>query len=216
MVLLSCMARILKDYPAVSLKTDKIDGKIAFGDVFGRSGPVHIEIGTGRGTFLVNEAKARLEVNFLGIEWASKFYRYSVDRIGRWELENVRIIRADAAVFLAEFVQAESVDCFHIYFPDPWPKKRHHKRRFICETNIKELLRCLKVDGVIKIATDHIGYFEQIERVLNTRRDLERIDFLTTSGADQGEWVGTNFERKYLKENRQIYTVAVRKIGNFL
>ena len=205
------MARILKDYAAVSLKTDKIDGKINFEDVFGRSGPVHIEIGTGRGTFLVNKAKAWLEVNFLGIEWASKFYRYSVDRIGRWGLENVRIIRTDAAAFLADLVPAESVDCFHIYFPDPWPKKRHHKRRFICEANTEELLRCLKVGGVIKIATDHAGYFEQLEKVLNARRDLERIDFLKTLAADQGEWVGTNFERKYLKENRQIYTAAVRK-----
>ncbi len=60
----------------------------------------------------------------------------------------------------------ESVDCFHIYFPDPWPKKRHHKRRFISSNNLEELLRCLKSGGIIKVATDHAEYFEQIKQVM--------------------------------------------------
>ncbi len=207
------MARILKEYPSVALKPENLDGKIDFVRVFGRAGPVHIEIGTGKGTFLLNQARAQPGGNFLGIEWARKYYRFAVDRIGRWGLTNVRIIRTDAATFLADFIPDNSVDCFHIYFPDPWPKKRHHKRRFICPANFEHLLRCLKTGGQLKIATDHTDYFEVIKTVLTCRNEkLQEIDFLPTAGAEASEWVGTNFERKYLKDQRPIYTLAVRKI----
>jgi tRNA (guanine-N7-)-methyltransferase len=207
------MARTLKEYSSVLLKAEDIDSRIDFVRIFGRGGPVHIEIGSGKGTFLVNQAKARPVDNFLGIEWASKYYRYAVDRIGRWGLTNVRIIRTDAAVFLADFITDSSVECFHIYFPDPWPKKRHHKRRFISPGNLEHLIRCLKTGGQLKIATDHEDYFHVIQEVI-TKQDkgLEEIQFLPTVGADKGEWVGTNFERKYLKDQRPIYTLAVKKI----
>jgi len=208
------MRRILKDYPDISLKPENLDGKIDFAQIFGRKAPVHIEVGTGKGTFLVNQAKSHPKVNFLGIEWARKYYRFAVDRIGRWTLTNVRIIRTDAAAFVTDFVPDDSVDCFHIYFPDPWPKKRHHKRRFVSPANTEQMLRCLNIDGKIKIATDYADYFEHIQKVLAQYSDrLEEIEFLPPAGADEGEWVGTNFERKYLKEQRQIYTVAVKKIN---
>jgi len=218
------MARILREYPSVALrkeslglKPEDLDGQIDFVRIFGRVGPVHIEIGTGKGTFLLNQARAQPDDNFLGIEWTRKYYRYAVDRIGRWGLTNVRIIRTDAATFLADFIPDNSVECFHIYFPDPWPKKRHHKRRFICPANLEHLLRCLKTGGQLKIATDHTDYFEQIKQVLTVGAGqcacprLEQIDFLPTAGANAGEWVGTNFERKYLKDQRPIYTLAARK-----
>jgi tRNA (guanine-N7-)-methyltransferase len=207
------MARILQDYPGISLKAEDLDGKIDFVRIFGRPGPVHIEIGSGKGTFLLGQATAQPGDNFLGIEWARKYYRYAVDRIGRWGLTNVRIIRTDAATFLADSVLDDSVDCFHIYFPDPWPKKRHHKRRFICPANTEHLIRCLKSDGRLLIATDHADYFEQIKKVLAATSDVfEEIDFIKPAGAESGEWTGTNFERKYIKDQRQIYTIAVRKI----
>ncbi len=213
------MARILKDWPAVSLKAEELNGKIDFVRIFGRKRPVHIEVGSGRATFLVNQAAAQPQVNFLGIERAGKYYRYAVDRIGRHSLSNVRIIRADAAAFIADFVPDSSVVCFHIYFPDPWPKRRHHKRRLFNHANLEQLLRCLKPNGLIKVATDHPGYFEQIENVVSEGMNapsqtgrLEQVQFLPTAGAATGERVGTNFERKYLNERRPIYTIAVRKI----
>jgi len=220
------MARTLQEYPSVALRKESLrlkpedlswgplseDGRIDFVRIFGRPGPVHIEIGTGKGTFLLNQARAHPDDNFLGIEWARKYYRCAVDRIGRWGLTNVRIIRTDAAAFLADFIPDNSVDCFHIYFPDPWPKKRHHKRRFICPANLEHLIRCLKTGGQLRIATDHADYFEQIKTVLAARNEtLQEIDFLPTAGANTGEWVGTNFERKYLKDQRPIYTLAVKK-----
>jgi len=206
------MARTLRDYPEISLKPENLNGKIDFVELFGRAGPVHVEIGSGKGTFLLAEAQNLPDANFLGIEWAGRYYRYAVDRIGRWGLTNVRIIRTDAAVFLAEHVPDESVHCFHVYFPDPWHKKRHNKRRLICPANIENFVRCLKVGGQLRIATDHADYFEQIKTVLSkSGGQLERIDFARPAGAEAGEYVGTNFERKYIKDERPIYTIAVKK-----
>jgi len=207
------MAKILKDYPNVCLKPEDLDGRIDFSQIFPRPGPVHIEIGTGKATFLLNQAMAQPDVNFLGIERARKYYRYAVDRIGRWSVNNVRIIRTEAAAFLADFIPDSSVDCFHVYFPDPWPKKRHHKRRFFCPANFQQLLRCLKPAGIIKIATDHTEYFQVIIGIIKSNDKLvEPTEFLPGWGTNQNEWVGTNFERKYLDQQRTIYTIAVRKI----
>jgi tRNA (guanine-N7-)-methyltransferase len=206
------MTRTLNAYPSLELNPDAIKDKLSFSDVFGRSAPVHIEVGSGKGTFLVHEASSFSDRDYLGIEWASKYYRYAVDRIGRRGLTNVRMIRTDAAVFLHDHVSEESVTCFHIYFPDPWPKKRHNKRRFFNEANLELLLRLLKPQGMVRIATDHEDYFQQIQRVIVEHSErLEEALFPPTAGANTGEWVGTNFERKYLKEERSIYKVAVKK-----
>lgn len=241
------MTRKLNEYPSVALKLEDLCGEIDFNQVFGRSRPLHVEVGTGKATFLLSEAMAHLNINFLGIERANKYYRYAVDRIGRWArakllrpgsrrawtgsspppafagaslsphrrgagLTNVRIIRTDAAGFLADCVPSNSVDCFHIYFPDPWPKRRHHKRRFFCPANLENLIRCLKTGGILRIATDHAEYFEQIKKLISAQRErFEEIEFLPAAGAGNGELTGTNYERKYIRGKRQIYTLAVRK-----
>jgi len=206
------MTRALRKYPSVALNLEDPNVKTELQRVFGRSGLIHIEIGTGKATFLIVQAQRQPHVNFLGIERANKYYRYAVDRIGRWGLTNVRMIRTDAASFLADFVPDNCIDCFHIYFPDPWPKRRHHKRRFLCTTNIKQLLRCLKTGGTIRIATDYADYFQQIRKLIDDEKDrLEEIKFIPTACAQPGELTGTNYERKYIKERRQVHTVAVRK-----
>lgn len=206
--------RILKDYENVSLKAQNLAELLDFADIFGRNAPVHIEIGSGKGTFLLSEAMHRPDVDFLGIEWARKYYRHAVDRIGRWGLTNVRIIRTDVAAFLPGHVPDESISCFHVYFPDPWPKKRHHKRRFICTENIEQIIRCLKRGGDVNIATDHQDYFKQIVHVIATQVELGRlqqIDFIRAAGAEPSEVVGTNYERKYIKAGRPVHTIAARK-----
>jgi tRNA (guanine-N7-)-methyltransferase len=202
----------LKDYTSVVLNLEELEGKLDFAQVFGRRGPVHVEIGSGKGTFLVHQARAWPEVDFLGIEWARKYCRHAVDRVGRWGLANVRILRADAATFLRDFVHEGSVDCFHIYFPDPWPKKRHHKRRLLQSDNLEVLIRCLRPGGEIRIATDHEDYFQQIQDVTaGYRTKLEPIEFERPAGTREGELTGTNYERKYVKQSRPIYTAAFRK-----
>ena len=199
--------KILKDYTNISLNLKTPTQRLDFKDIFRRTADVNVEIGSGKGTFLLSQAKLHPQSDFLGIEWANKYYRFAVDRIGRWGLTNVRIIRADAAAFIAQNLQTESIDCFHIYFPDPWPKKRHHKRRFICKANMLQMMRCLKRAGLINIATDHAEYFEQITDTIQAcinEEIAELAEFVSPAGAEENELVGTNYERKYIKDARKI------------
>lgn len=206
------MTRTTKEYDSIALRAGDIEAPIDVAQIFGRVAPLHIEIGSGKGTFLVHEARARRDVNFLGIEWASRWYRYAVDRVGRWGLGNVRIIRTDAVTFLTDCLPDESAACFHIYFPDPWPKKRHHKRRFIQHGNVQTLIRCLSPGGEIRLATDHADYFRQMQRVTSEFADqLEGIEFIRPAGAEEGEFTGTNYERKYARDKRAIQAMALRK-----
>jgi len=206
------MSRNLNHYPSVVLTEEFFNNTINFSEVFGRSAPLHLEIGSGKGTFLVHEAQSEPGIDFVGIEWASKYYRHAVDRVGRWGLTNVRLMRTDAAAFLRDSVADRSVDCVHIYFPDPWPKKRHHKRRLINPFNVGQIHRILKVAGRLRIATDHEEYFRHIQTVLDLFSDkFSGVEFHPTAGAETGEWVGTNFERKYLKEERSVYKIALAK-----
>jgi tRNA (guanine-N7-)-methyltransferase len=208
------MARRLRDYPQVGVRIEDLAAPLDFEKIFGRTAAVHIEIGSGKGTFLLGQGRARPDVNFLGIEWARKYYLYAVDRIGRWGLTNVKFIRTDAVDFIVRFIGDRSVACYHIYYPDPWPKRRHHKRRFICARNLEHFIRTLSSGGTIQIATDHAGYFEQIKKVLTEYGDaLEPTDFTPAATAEPGEIVATNYERKYSRENRDVYTIAVKRIG---
>ncbi len=205
----------LNDYPNIAIDAESITEKIDFPTLFKHRGPVEMEVGSGKGTFLVAQAKTFSDVNFLGIEWANKYYKYAVDRIGRWQFDNVRMLRTDAADFIAEFVPDASIQMFHLYFPDPWPKKRHHKRRFFCDENLAQLHRILEPNGIINVATDHENYFEQMTDV--TRKaaaagTFKEIEFTRPAGAREGEIVGTNYERKYIPEGRNTHTLALQKL----
>jgi|FrelakmetLWP11LW_1041352.scaffolds.fasta_scaffold32134_2 tRNA (guanine-N7-)-methyltransferase len=203
----------VKDYPEITVQFEDLDGSIDFEALFGRSAPVHIEVGCGKGAFLLSEAKANPEINYFGIEWANKFYRYTVDRMGRWGISNVRMIRADAAELVADFFPDASIERYHIYFPDPWPKRYHNRRRFFSDQNMAHLLRTLTSNGIINLATDHEDYYNWMIKTLNravTCGAMEQIDFIRPAGAMDGERVGTNYERKYIKEGRKTYVAAAR------
>ncbi len=109
----------------------------------GADRPIELEIGSGKGTFLVQHAKLYPEVDYLGIEWAKAFWRYAADRARRHGLTNVRLLRCDAAVYVKHYVPDATFRQVHIYFPDPWPKKRHNKRRLIQADFLRELHRVL-------------------------------------------------------------------------
>ena len=208
------MAGKLTNYSDISLNPEFLIAPIDFDAVFGRLAPVHVEIGSGKGTFLLACARANPDVNILGIEWANKYCRHAVDRLGRWSIENVKLIRTDAATFIADFFVDESVDCFHIYFPDPWPKKRHHKRRLIWPKNLKQFHRCLNKDGSIRIATDHAEYFQHMQTVFaEFANKFAQGTFEPNPGTEPGELTGTNFERKYIKQKRPIYATVLKKIN---
>jgi tRNA (guanine-N7-)-methyltransferase len=196
----------------IGLDVETLPRPIVWRELFGNDHPVEIEIGMGKGTFLTDQAKARPEVNFFGIEWARFFWRYASDRLRRNNCMNARTIRAEASFFLNEFVEPESVSVLHIYFPDPWPKARHHKRRLIQPKFIPVAHRILKPGGRLQVVTDHKGYWEEnIEPTVRAAEGFTVVDYNRPGSASEGEFVGTNFERKYRREGRPFYAIAAVK-----
>ena len=193
----------------VGLDVDALPRPLVWREVFGNDHPVELEIGSGKGTFLTEQAKARPEVNFFGIEWARWFWRYASDRLRRNGCLNARTVRAEAGYFLAEFVPPGSVSVLHVYFPDPWPKARHHKRRLIQPKFMPLVERVLAPGGRLQVVTDHQGYFEEnIEPSVRGAAGLKVVDYNRPGSAGEGEFVGTNFERKYAREGRPFYAIA--------
>ena len=174
--------------------------------------PMEIEIGSGKGTFLVQHAVQQTETNFIGIEWAKQFWQYDADRVRRHGIKNVKLLRAEASFFLRNYVADGIIKQVHIYFPDPWPKARHNKRRLIQVPFLEDVHRVLTDDGQIRIATDHMDYFEWMgEHVAQVPELFDRLPFESPESAGEGELVGTNFERKYRREGRPFDGMVLKK-----
>lgn len=172
-----------------------------------------IEIGSGKGTFLLQEAPLHPETLFLGIEYAGEFYRYAADRMRRHAIANVRLLYGDAVDVIRHRLRDGCVDVIHLYFSDPWPKKRHHKRRVIQERSLAEFHRVLRDTGEVRIVTDHDDLWAWCEAHAKQAAGLfERLPFERPASAE-GEVVGTNFERKYRREGRPFHAMTLRRRG---
>jgi tRNA (guanine-N7-)-methyltransferase len=192
----------------VGLTQETLPKPIVWSELFGNDHPVELEIGMGKGTFLVEQAKNRPEVNFFGIEWASWYWRSASDRLRRNGCTNARTVRAEALFFLREHVPVNSLSVLHVYFPDPWPKARHHKRRLVQAPFMQQAQRTLIPGGRLQVVTDHKGYFEQHIEPAFRASGLSIVDYNRPGSAGEGEFVGTNFERKYRREGRPFFALA--------
>lgn len=179
--------------------------------IFGNARPVELEIGTGKAGFLLRRAQAHPQRNFFGIEWANEFYRYALDRMRRWKMTNVRLLRTDAADFIRRTCPRGSLTVLHVYHPDPWPKRRHHKRRLFQPVVVEAAVECLVHGGCWAVQTDHGEYFEVIQSLLRGHPNLQEISFDDPQLGLTDERVQTNYEIKYLSEGRAIYRVAMRR-----
>lgn len=179
--------------------------------LFGNEKPLEIEIGTGKGTFLVEEASRRKEVNFLGIERAPRYWRHASDRLRRRGCWNTRVVLVDARYFLTEFVPDATIGAIHAHFPDPWPKKRHHKRRLIQPSFVREVERALVSGGRLQVVTDHGDYHAYMEEVIRASALIPTEYVPPTSVDEEGLLVGSNFERKYHRLGKCFYAIAAVK-----
>jgi tRNA (guanine-N7-)-methyltransferase len=159
--------------------------------VFGNERPVEIEIGPGRGDVLAAFAGARPDVNFFAIEHARGAAEALARRLAAAGLANARVICGDAPCVLHRLVPAASVAAYHVYFPDPWPKRRHAKRRLFSDVFVGDLERTLVPGGIVHVATDLAWLFDEIAAVLRQNGFVERA---ATLAPDRPT---TKFERKY-------------------
>lgn len=176
-----------------------------FAAIFGNKHPVELEVGIGKGRFLMLSAESRADTNFVGIEWANEYHKMAMTRALNKKLANIRFLRDDAAHTFRFAIAPSSLAGVHVYFPDPWPKKKHNKRRIIQPAFLDLVAQAVVRGGFLKLATDHEDYFAQMDEVTRSHPRFEVVERLIGEAAHVGV---TNYEVKYRKEGRTIHNIS--------
>ena len=182
---------------------------IVWGELFGNDRPVEVEIGFGKGLFLRTSGENRPDTNFFGVEIIRKYQLFAAIRLRDAGIMNVRVACGDGGAILRDRIAPGSVSAVHIYFPDPWWKARHKKRRVFNEEFTRSVAKVLQTGGIFHIVTDVEEYFGVMMELMRSMPDLyaelpppepneprHKMDYLT------------NFERKFRIEGRPIYRAA--------
>jgi tRNA (guanine-N7-)-methyltransferase len=198
--------------PAYLLSKEK--GTLSFEDAFGREAPCILEIGFGSGQSLAALAKLQPEIDFIGIETFRPGIGALLQQIETQALPNVRIYYADAVEVLEKCIPDQSLQGIQIFFPDPWPKRRHHKRRLIQPDFVHKLTHKLKPEGRLHLATDWQDYAKGMMKVLSAEAALRNV-----AGAGQFAErslfrpVVTKFEGRGEQEGRPIWELQFARTG---
>jgi tRNA (guanine-N7-)-methyltransferase len=172
--------------------------------LFGREAATDVEIGSGKGRFLLSLAASHPERNLLAVERAGHYHRLCCERAAKRGLSNIRLLRTTAEDLLYRLLAPSSVATLFILFPDPWPKKRHHKRRLITLNNVAAIAAAIRPGGRLLIKTDHEGYAAVIAEVLAGVPALRAIDAAAAFAA----LPVSGFEHKYRDQGREIFAFA--------
>lgn len=175
--------------------------------MFPQTRPLEIELGSGDGSFLAQYAWLHPERNFIGVERLLGRLRKLDRKTVRMGLENVRAMRIEASYFLERLLPPGSVEAVHIYFPDPWPKRKHHKNRLINEGFPLLARQALAEDGIIYLRTDDANYFAQMKKVFGAC-----AFFAEAPTPEELSATLTDFEQGFLKQGIQTLRAAFRKI----
>ncbi len=178
-------------------------------EFFGRNAPVEIEIGCGKGKFLVDRAQESLDTDFIGIDRVAKWMKAGDRRSTKRQLLNLLFIKAEIRDFL-KCIAPASIDVFHMYFPDPWPKRRHHPRRVFTADFLRLLHEKLKPAGLIEIATDDSAY------VLQMQKSVEQSEIGWKKRKESAArlchpHLKTNYELKFETEGRKLFYMELQK-----
>jgi len=174
--------------------------------VFGRNAPVEIDVGCGDGAFLAALASQEPEHDFLGIERLFGRVQSACRRLSEGRIGNTRILRVESSYAIRYLIPSGSVAAFYLNFPDPWPKRRHQWRRIVNEEFFKSVHRALLPGGVLRIATDQVDYFNQIQRVSS------QAEGFVADCADL-ELPPTTFEKRFRHQRVKVHQLVLRKIS---
>ncbi len=173
--------------------------------LFGNDHPVEMEVGFGKGLFLVRSAQERPEVNFIGVEIVRKYQLLTATRVAGRNLSNIRLAWGDARLFLRDRVPAGSIQTLHVYFPDPWWKTRHHKRRLFTQEFANLCARVLRPGGILSFASDVEDYTQMVEGLVAGVPALRPLPPPEPGTPAHDMDYLTNFERKFRKQGKPIY-----------
>jgi tRNA (guanine-N7-)-methyltransferase len=187
-------------------------GLLDFPAVFGNHHAVELEVGFGKGLFLLTAAQVNPQINYLGIEVERKYQLFTANRLVKRGLGNVRLVCGDARDFVRDRVPGDALQAIHVYFPDPWWKKRHHKRRLFNEDFVGQMHRVLRAGGLVNLASDVEDYSKLITRLVSRHGG-----FAPTPSDEPGDpgvdgAALTNYARKYRQQGRAIWRASYRKV----
>ncbi len=169
-------------------------------------GPWEVEIGFGKGRFLLRRAAEEPHHRFVGIELASEYFRLVARRLQRRGLANVLLLEGEAQYLLGAVLPRAFAERVHVYFPDPWPKSRHQRRRLLSPASLDLVLGLLAPGGELHFATDFVRYGEDVQRLLESFPGAR----VASPGGGWPEGPRTNYEAKYVAEGRPILRLVVR------
>ena len=196
------------------LPPGNIDEALDFLRIFGNVHPVEIEIGSGKGRFILAESLRRPECNFLGIERAKKWLRLAAFRATRRLRDNCKLLCLDADFVVKVLVLPASVSAYHVYFPDPWPKDRHQKRRLFYDRFNQKLAETLLAGGSLYLKSDHVEYFESsVESILASGRFQimnREVEEAAIEDFDKANETATHYEIKFRQEARPIHSAVFK------
>ncbi len=175
--------------------------------LFGREAPLEVDIGCGDGAFLVARAASRPERNFLGVERLLGRVRRVCRRAERMAVSNVRALRIESAYAVQYLLPPNSVRVFHVSFPDPWPKRRHHPRRLVNAQFLEAIRRALQHGGELRLTTDDAPYFALMKTLSETASGLTPDPW-----EPEDTYPQTGFERKFRAQSLPIYRLRLRKV----
>jgi tRNA (guanine-N7-)-methyltransferase len=180
--------------------------------LFGNSNPVQLEIGGGRGEFIVGISTVNPQVNYLEIEVKGKRIKTMLRKLDREANSNVRLLRRFVDKDIRKILPVNCFERIHIYHPDPWPKRKHHKNRLI-QVQFLEILHDLLIqNGEIWISTDHREYADWIVKIFNSVKGFSAVYPEGFSVEPFQEHIPTYFEIKKKKEDQRIYYMKYKKV----
>ncbi len=174
--------------------------------LFSLQQPIQADIGCGKGAFLLASAKANPGINYLGIDRMLRRIRKVNRKAVREGLANIRLLRAEASYAIRYLVPANTLSAAYIFFPDPWPKRRHHKHRLFTPQFLDTLHATLRSAAPVHVSTDNMQYAEAIQRLLKADPRFEEIPVPAEVDA-----MKTDFEKEYLLLNLPIWKRSFRK-----
>jgi len=180
-------------------------------EIFGNTNPVEVEVGFGKGAFLLALARNRPEHNFFGVEFSKRRAFRLARLIERDGPSNAIAIHADMTCLVRTMIWPASVTAYHFYFPDPWWKTRHQRRRLFRDDFVNALARTLVTGGMIFLASDVAEYFAETVRQFSTVPELIQFPWERDHSTRKGKPILTDFERKYRTEGQPIFYAGFRK-----